>query len=170
MILWSHMNSWVAGPLLGRLWAAGCLLHGLWVMGVNNHSDLRLQRWAWPTTTRGPWTGTSHIKGWSRKEHCNRAQFFVALTPLGTHILLLPLLKALGTAYASLRFIAISQGPATRNSLHHFPWVLATVKDPTNRQWLHTMPIISISLETRTVHNPAHPLSGFTTYTHWGKR
>ena len=49
--------SWVGygwWHLLHRLSMTGHLLHGLQVEGANHRSHLKLQRWAWLTTTRGP--------------------------------------------------------------------------------------------------------------------
>ena len=63
---------------------------GLQVVEANHHSHVKIQRWAWPATTRGLWTGTtcdpSHRnRGQHRGGHCNWVPPVVALTPLGTH-------------------------------------------------------------------------------------
>ena len=87
------------GSLLHRLQSAWCvlcglsghLLHGLWALGANCCSHLRLQRWMWPTNTRGLWTGAtcgpSHLRRCYTGGHCNQAPPIVALTPLGVHML-----------------------------------------------------------------------------------
>ena len=76
--------------LLHRLSTTGCLLCDLQVGGANHCSHLRIQRWAWPSTTKGPRTGTtcspSHLRGHHRGGHCNRAPPIVALTLLGMHM------------------------------------------------------------------------------------
>ena len=63
-------------------------------------------------------------------------------SPGNIHTLLLPLLKALGTAYTSLRVTATSQGPATRSSLCH-----SLRSSSATRHWLKDLLIASISLE-----------------------
>ena len=63
-------------------WGASCVIYR-W-QGKSS-SYLWLQRWAWPSTTRGLWTwGPSHLWRHHRGGHCDWTQPIFAHTPLGT--------------------------------------------------------------------------------------
>ena len=57
--LWHRLRA--VGHLLCGLSAMQYFLHALQAVRANHGSHLRPQRWAWPTTTRGPWTGTTWV-------------------------------------------------------------------------------------------------------------
>ena len=83
-------GSQVARRLLHGLRRGGTYCVGYGRRGAKHCSHLRLQRWVWPGTTRGPWRGitcsSSHLRSEYRGGQCDRASFVAALTPLGTHI------------------------------------------------------------------------------------
>ena len=62
------------------------VLHVWSTCGRENHHIYQwLQRWPWPTTTSGPWTGTTCDSKHLRGGHCNRTLPVEDLTPLGSH-------------------------------------------------------------------------------------
>ena len=65
------------------------------------------------------------------------------------HTLLLQLPNAPGATYFRLRVTSTSQGPATRNSLHHLPTRPCHCQGPSN-QLLATSPAQCLSLPGRT--------------------
>ena len=103
--------------------AVTCVGYGL---GINHYSHLRLQRWAWPATTRGsmnryhlqPQLPQGSVRRWALQPsatHC------CSHSSGNAHALLLPLPNGVGTAYTCMRVTATSQGPVTRSSLCHLP-------------------------------------------------
>ena len=99
-----------------------------------------LQRWAWqPNTTHCP-----HSLGNARA-------------------LLLPLPKALGTTYISLRVTSTSQGPETRSILHYLPGGPCHCQRPSNKA-LATGPAHCLHLLRRKCrpYTSIHPIKGMT--------
>ena len=107
--------------------------------------------WAWPATTRGPWTGTTNVCSPQRSAQrrvlqpntthcCSHAPGNAKALPLqlpnvptpAWGSLLLPSILHLGTTWTTFL-----QG-------------LATVKGQATRHWLLILPITSISLEAGT--------------------
>ena len=79
-------------PVQHLLWAKGDGVLLEWSTGGRG-KPLQLPltpEWVWPTTSRGPRTGTTcgadHLRGHHRGGHCDQTPPIVALTPLGTHI------------------------------------------------------------------------------------
>ena len=94
--------------------------------GGNCRSHLRLQKWARPATTRGP-MNRYHLQPQPPHGSLLRRALQLGTThccshsPGNAYTQLLPLPKALGAAYTTLRVSATSQGPTTRHSLYHLP-------------------------------------------------
>ena len=109
----------------GGLNAMKHLLCGLQAAGAHHSTYLRHQRWAWPTTTKGP-VNRHYLQPQSPLRSAKKR----ALQPNTTHCcspspanvptLLLPLPNASGATY-TCPITVISQGPARKSSLHHLP-------------------------------------------------
>ena len=115
--LWEKQGTHCQGEGGGRVNSqqAGCLLCGLQAVGANCCSLLRFQRLLSATIRQHLWPQAP--EGLPQRMLLQLSTTHYPHPPWNAQALMLPLPKALGAAYSSLRVTATSQGPSTRSSL-----------------------------------------------------